>query len=222
MKTMLCVLLCVIAVGLVPMMSEAQTQFAATLDRSQEVPATPVPMGTGTFSLNAEMTELTYEVMVTGVPTITASHFHGPAAAGTNAGVVHGIEGAVDANGVWVSSGVWSSADAQALMAGNIYVNIHTADYPGGEIRGQVIPGETGFTAVLDGSQEVPATPVPMGTGTFTLNAAQTELTYEVTVIGVPNITASHFHGLAARGENAGVVRGIEGTVNRTTGYVSV
>nr|WP_232469609.1 CHRD domain-containing protein [Burkholderia ubonensis] len=33
-----------------------------------------------------------------------------------------------------------SPADAQAFLAGNLYVNVHTKDHPAGEIRGQVVP----------------------------------------------------------------------------------
>ena len=69
------------------------------------------------------------------------------------------------------------------------------------------------FSASLDAAQEVP--PVigvnATGTGTFTLNAARTELAYKITVetnklTGL--ITGAHFHNAAA-GTNGGVVRPI-------------
>ena len=90
---------------------------------------------------------MTYEIRVEGIPAVAASHFHN-APGGANGRVVRGIEGAFDGD-VWVSSGVWSSTEAgdqtltadlvAELLAGNIYVNIHTADYGPGEIRGQVL-----------------------------------------------------------------------------------
>ena len=189
----------------------------AQLDRIQAVPPLPSPSGTGTFSLNDDGTELTYDVRVEGVPNIAASHFHN-APAGENGGVVRGIEGAFEGD-VWVSSGVWSSTEAdqpltaalvEDLRAGNIYVNIHTADYGSGEIRGQILAENAGFETQLDRAQAVPPLPSPSGTGTFSLNDDGTELTYEVRVEGVPNIAASHFHNAPA-GENGGVVRGIDG-----------
>ena len=69
----------------------------------------------------------------------TSAHFHGPAPAGQSAGVA-----------IWISSkgsplpesfeGQATLTDAQAddMMAGRWYVNIHTRTYPGGEIRGQL------------------------------------------------------------------------------------
>jgi hypothetical protein len=33
-----------------------------------------------------------------------------------------------------------SPADAQQFAAGDWYINVHTKDHPGGEIRGQVMP----------------------------------------------------------------------------------
>lgn len=45
-----------------------------------------------------------------------------------------------------------------ALRNGEIYVNIHTEAYPGGEIRGQLTPVKgLYFDTWMDGKQEVPA-----------------------------------------------------------------
>ncbi|MEW6750419.1 MAG: CHRD domain-containing protein [Candidatus Latescibacterota bacterium] len=126
----------------------AQTDFSAQLDLQQEVPAPPPATGTATLALNDDETELSYEIRVTGLPNISAAHFH-QAAMGVVGGVVHPLAGTM-ADGVWVAQGVWSSADATGpltaelvaqLRAGNLYVNIHTPDYPGGEIRGQILTG---------------------------------------------------------------------------------
>ena len=98
------------------------------------------------------------------------------------------------------------------LLADNLYINIHTADYGSGEIRGQVVSGADGLTTTLDRSQRVPPIPVSGGTGTFTLSADRTSLAYDIRVVGVPNVTAAHFHNAAA-GSNGGVVRALSGTV---------
>ncbi|TKC89634.1 CHRD domain-containing protein [Trinickia terrae] len=68
-----------------------------------------------------------------------AAHFHGPAPVGQNAGIQVPI--AKDA----LSSPIGGSAtltDSQVndLMSGKWYFNIHTAQNPSGEIRGQVLP----------------------------------------------------------------------------------
>lgn len=49
-----------------------------------------------------------------------------------------------------------------ALLARNVYLNIHTANFPTGELRGQVL-GESQYvyTAYLNGNQEIPAILTP-------------------------------------------------------------
>ena len=66
----------------------------------------------------------------------TAAHFHGPAAAGKNAGVVIPIGAATKSP--FEGTATLTDAQAQQLLAGQWYVNVHTAANKGGEIRGQV------------------------------------------------------------------------------------
>jgi CHRD domain len=65
----------------------------------------------------------------------TAAHFHGPAEAGKNAGVAIPIS---PATSPFEGSATLNDEQASALMAGNLYVNVHTAENKGGEIRGQL------------------------------------------------------------------------------------
>ena len=67
----------------------------------------------------------------------TAAHFHGPAPLGVNAGVAIGIEG--DLTSPIVGETVLSAAEANDLLGGLYYLNIHTPAFPAGEIRGQVV-----------------------------------------------------------------------------------
>ena len=69
--------------------------------------------------------------------TVTNMHFH-VAPVGTSGGVDLGIPSP------WLSPQVGSDIILTAsqetnLLSGNWYVNVHTSDFPGGEIRGQVI-----------------------------------------------------------------------------------
>jgi hypothetical protein len=87
------------------------------------------------------------------------------------------------------------------LLAGNLDVNVHTEANGGGEIRGQLKAGGTiNFTATMDGSHETPpVTTDGKGTGTFSLNAAGTELTFDISVSGLSGpISAAHFHNAPA------------------------
>ncbi len=82
------------------------------------------------------------------------AHFHGPAIAGQTAGVKVGLSLGSPKIG---SASVSLAADQADLLEGEWYINIHSADCSGGEIRGQVI--------VLQ------AAPAVQGFGIFALGA---------------------------------------------------
>lgn len=115
--------------------------YKADLSGAAQVPANTTK-GTGALQATYDPAskKLTYTVNykdLTGPA--TAAHFHGPADAKTNAGVV------VPATAPLTSpiKGEATLTDAQAadLAAGRWYFNIHTAANPPGEIRGQVMKG---------------------------------------------------------------------------------
>ena len=185
------------------------TEFTATLTGDQENPAvTTSATGTGSFTLTD--TGLEFNLTVEGL-TFTAAHFHN-GAIGIDGGVVRPITDDFTGN---TASGIWTSTDPDPLtpeliadlLAGNLYINIHTTANPGGELRGQVnLSAGTGFNSNLDGDQENP--PVitnAMGTSSLTLTDAGLE--FSVTVEGL-TFTAAHFHN-GAVGVNGGVVRTI-------------
>jgi Cu/Zn superoxide dismutase len=186
----------------------AGTFFTANLTGDQENP--PIAgggRGTGTFVLHQGRSELTYKITVTGLSGgITAAHIHG-GAIGANGGVIQVL---AFVNGT--STGTWAgmtAAQVRELMAGNLYVNIHTAANPGGEIRGQILlSAGFGFSARIDGAQENPAVPGPQeGTGSFTLTPEGLQFDLTVSELSGP-ITAAHFHRAPA-GVNGPVVRDI-------------
>jgi hypothetical protein len=117
--------------------AESQT-YKATLNAAAQVPPND-SKGTGalTATYDTVTKKLAYNVTYANLTgPATAAHFHGPAAAGANAGVL------VPVNGELASpmKGEATLTDAQAadLQAGRMYFNIHTAANKGGEIRGQV------------------------------------------------------------------------------------
>jgi cell division septation protein DedD len=93
------------------------------------------------------------------------------------------------------------------MINGTSYVNVHTTQFPGGEIRGQIgnAPVLITFTALL-GNNEVPASnSTASGQATFTLSADGLSMHYVVQVANVVNATMSHIHAGAA-GVNGGIV----------------
>ena len=114
-------------------------KLKATLDGKSEVPAT-TSSGTGMADLDydAASKKLSWKLSYSGLSgPATAAHFHGPAETGKNAGVAVPIPGA--ASSPVEGSATLTDAQASDLLAGKLYVNIHTAANPGGEIRGQVM-----------------------------------------------------------------------------------
>lgn len=112
---------------------------AATLSGAQEVPAvTTNATGTVTGTYDAGTKSLTYNVSWSGLSgTATAAHFHGPAAAGSNASVV--VPFTIAANGTSASGSITLTDQQEADMLNGLwYANVHTAAHAGGEIRGQV------------------------------------------------------------------------------------
>ncbi len=120
----------------------APVTFKADLKGASEVPPnTTSGTGSVTMTFDPATKELTWNGSYSGLTgPVTAAHIHGPAEPGKNAGVV-----------MWLSTkgqpfpspfkGSAKLSDAQAgdLMAGQYYVNIHTAANPGGEVRGQLV-----------------------------------------------------------------------------------
>ncbi len=69
----------------------------------------------------------------------TAAHIH-EAAAGKNGGVIVPMTKSGDSDWTFAAGAKLTEAQMAALKAGNLYVNVHTAGNPGGEIRGQLKP----------------------------------------------------------------------------------
>jgi CHRD domain-containing protein len=109
--------------------------FKADLKASEEVPPND-SAGTGTADVTLDTAankvnwKVTYQGL-TGDP--AAAHFHGPADPGQNAGPVIDISANINEGSADVTP-----EQAQMIQDGKTYLNIHTAQYPDGEIRGPV------------------------------------------------------------------------------------
>lgn len=125
------------------------TTYRATLTGAAEVPAvTTNATGNATITVDAAR-NLTYTVSFANLGSgTTAAHIHAPAAPGANAnpvvtlaitnGVTAQTVGPTTVNLNTVLAGGTINADSlvKLLDAGRAYVNVHTANNLGGEIRG--------------------------------------------------------------------------------------
>jgi hypothetical protein len=201
---------------------QAPATFVATLTGDQEVPPL-FGTGTGTAALvlSADETELSFEVDTDLDPAeITASHLH-VAPRGFNGPVVLFLTSGtppftLPLQGTLTEEDLIANSDAsvetfadfvEALKAGDVYVNVHTNDSPGGEIRGQVQAPRT-FVSNLTGDQEVPPVETDAsGRGQVVVNSERDELRFAVSVAELPaeQITQAHIH-VAPAGFNGPVV----------------
>lgn len=197
--------------------------FVATLDGAQEVDPPVITEATGQaiFQLDRDKTELTYEVIISGLTPdqILQAHLH-VAPRGFNGPVVLFLADAPPPTPVLRGTlnaanlipqpdvGVDDFADfVAALEAGDVYVNVHTAAHPAGEIRGQ-IQAPIRLLASLNGEQEVPPEPTSAtGSAVFQLSGDREALRYSLDVQGIApdQILQAHLH-VAPRGFNGPVV----------------
>ncbi len=131
-----------------PATAEEIIDFVITLDGDQEVPPVNTPAtGSGTASLDTTTNEFSWEFEYSGLlGEETAAHFHGDAPRCANAGV----QVTLDSGSPKIGSTTLTDEQADALMAGLWYVNVHSDLHPPGEIRGQVVP-EPGTYALFAG-----------------------------------------------------------------------
>ena len=109
-----------------------------SLSGDQEVPPVKTEAsGSGTITINADKT-VSGTVTTKGING-TAAHIH-EAAAGKNGGVI--VPLSKDGDGSWKVGAGAKLTDAQyaAYQKGDLYVNVHSAAHPDGEIRGQLKP----------------------------------------------------------------------------------
>lgn len=137
LQSSLIVLACGAALALATPSMAAMVNLKADLKASSEVPPNE-STGTGsvTATFDTDSNKLSWKGTVSGLSgPVTAAHFH-TADVGRNGAVAVAIIGAD--KGAFEGSATLTDTQAEDLMAGKWYVNIHTATYKAGEIRGQV------------------------------------------------------------------------------------
>jgi hypothetical protein len=148
----------------VPLMVQSEAHagdahhYGTNLSGDEEVPANDSrARGQAIFQLNHDGTALGYKLIVANIHNVTQSHIH-LAAAGANgpvtvwlypaappAQLIPGRSEGVLAEGVITSANLVGPLAGQTLgdlldrlQAGGAYVNVHTSQFPPGEVRGQI------------------------------------------------------------------------------------
>jgi len=217
--------------------ADIDSVFVAKLSGSQEVPPIAGPasgsiravLAENTLTLTGEFSGLqaAFDINVLG-----GSHVH-EAYAGSNGGIEFNLVPTIpDADSL---AGTFEAEDntiildpdqIEALLARRLYVNIHTKAFPGGELRGQLLPeADEQFEALLFGSNEVPPI-MSMGSGHVMLELEGDSLFVSGSFSGLESpfndAVGAHLH-LGFAGQNGGVEIPLNPViVSDTSGFFAV
>jgi len=146
MKRFLCKASCVallaaLTVAVAPGPASAGVKrFMTVINGAQETPANgSTAIGNGVVTYDTKTKTLCYYLSYIGALAggEILAHIHGPAAPGTPAGIILALPlGSPKTACVVNPAAPFNKAD---LFKGLYYVNIHSAGFPAGEIRGQIL-----------------------------------------------------------------------------------
>src|SRR5258707_645456 len=188
--------------------------LGAVLTGSQETPPTTTPgFGNATVTFDSTRQNITVTITVSNLgAAINNFHIHE-----NPAGVSWSVVVNLIARGGPLVTGTMTAtlpmaADVALRMVqnpANFYVNVHTTQFPGGAIRGQlafVSGGPVTYAAELRGANEVPPTgSSAFGSALVTFDQFNNNLTWEVNTSGIASPKLSHIHRGAA-GVNGPVI----------------
>jgi len=118
--------------SMAPMMG---AQTVALTGANEVPPVTTTATGSATVLIDADRS-VRVTVTVAGM-TPTASHIH-EGAAGANGPVIVPFTKTGDLTFASADGAKLTDAQYAAYKAGNLYINVHSAKNPGGEVRGQI------------------------------------------------------------------------------------
>ncbi len=129
--------------------SAGSITFTTTLSGAKETtPNSSTGTGTATVTLDDITGKGTITLSFSGLSTaVTGSHIHCCAAQGANGPVIVPFDAFLTLSADKLSGSITNyaftltTAQIDAMKAGQTYVNVHTSTNPGGEIRGQLIAG---------------------------------------------------------------------------------
>ena len=199
--------------------------FAATLLGANEIGAPGDPDGSAKSLVEINGDRVTFAFTWKGIPAPTMGHIH-VGAAGASGGVKVPLFTSVLPESTDGAAGVVTVTDPSlvtAIMANpaGFYLNLHTAEFPAGAVRGQLAPARRErapldllkglpLQTLLDGDREVPvpggaAVDDPDGQGIAMVRASGHRIKYTVAWAGIDRPTMGHLH-VGATGVSGPVV----------------
>lgn len=96
-------------------------------------------IGVGEFHVDVQTNELTYDIQLSALEgAVTAVHLHGPAPVGGTGPILFDLPIGLPMTGMLT----YSEALEAALLAGEMYLDVHTTAHAGAEIRGHIVLSE--------------------------------------------------------------------------------
>ena len=181
--------------------------FGAVLTGSQETPPNNgAGFGNATVTFDSTQQNINVTITVANLgAAINNFHIHeGPPGVAGNVRVDLIGQGGQFNNGTMTGTFSIAPDVAGRLLSnpGNFYVNVHTTQFPGGAVRGQLacISGcFTNYAADLRGANEVPPTgSSAFGSAFLTFDFVNNLIGWEVNSSGIANASLSHIHRGAA------------------------
>ena len=184
----------------VPVVPAASITRTAILTGAQEVASSPVvtnAAGYGSVVVDPTTLAITGSITFTGIDAMdpnAAAHIHTGAAGANGARFVTLTINAATHSATIPSGTVFTQAQYDDLLAGNLYFNVHSTANGGGEIRGQI--GRVVMQATLNGAQSGVAT-AAVGTAIVVVDPLTLGITGRATYTGV-SASGAHIHTGAA------------------------
>lgn len=189
-----------LAIAAGPAFAELHVYSAIPLIGTEEVPdVTTDSYGVFTGIYDDASNMLHYSFAWELETAATAAHFHGPAERGENASVLINLGPVSGTSGEERGSVTLTAAQETQLLDGMWYINVHTAENPGGEVRAQLVeltPAAAVSVYDIDSrTLDMGAVIVP-GLGVFNVELGRIE-GREPLSIEVNSVEPTDFDGLA-------------------------
>jgi Cu/Zn superoxide dismutase len=196
-----CILILAMVIGLYPQDLKAengQMMFVAIMSTFDEIPqVTGDGVGLITFLLSEDRTSVSVHGAFTDLTgPVMGCHIHF-GASDTTGPVVIDMSSMVNGNRIKGTIAIPSALIYAYAVAGLLYVNVHTAAHPAGEIRGQLTwMADIVLPVIASGQDEIPPVATNgLGLGTFRFSQNLTRMDYKLAPFGLSGpVMAAHIH----------------------------